>query len=91
MLNSIERLFEQFSPLTQGQPSQIATPQMVPLGTGFTTLALLTTRQLLQFAVQLLDLPTHGILRLKVVSGKIRLWMIGNDPVNVAICGNYLE
>jgi len=41
--------------------------------------------------MQLLDLPTNGILLLNSVGGRIMRWLIGKHPVNVAMCGNYLE
>lgn len=52
------------------QPSQITTRQMIPLGTGLATLTLLRSHELLEFPVQLLDLPTHGVLLLNVVQSE---------------------
>ena len=63
---------------------------MVTLRTGFTTLTFLRTSQLLEFAVKLLNRPASGIL----VANGLRVdwvWIIGDNPVNVAVCGDYLE
>ena len=40
---------------------------MVALGTSFAALAFLGPHELLEFPMQLLDLPTHGVLVLNVV------------------------
>ena len=72
------------------QPSQIAVAQMISLRTRFAALTLLRTRELLQFAVKLLNRPTPGVY----VSNGLRVdgvWTVGDNPVNVAVCGNYLE
>src|SRR5258708_12471301 len=63
---------------------------MVAVRTRLATLAFLRTGQLLEFAVKLLNRPAPGILVLNGLRGDW-VWSIGNDPVNVAVCGNYLE
>src|SRR5262245_1102191 len=63
---------------------------MVTLRTGFTKLTFLRTSQLLEFAVKLLNRPASGML----VANGLRVdwvWIIGDNPVNVAVCGDYLE
>src|SRR5205809_5934165 len=74
----------------ESQPSQITIAQMVALGTGFTALTLFGTSELLEFAVKLLNRSTPGVH----VSNGLRVdgvWSIGDNPVNVAVCGDYLE
>src|SRR5260370_26641745 len=74
----------------EGEPSQITIAQMVALGAGFTTLALFGTSELLEFAVKLLNRPAPGVH----LSNGLRVdgvWKVGDNPVNVAVCGNYLE
>jgi len=43
------------------------------------------------FAMQLLDLPTHIALCLNHLRCLCLVWVIGNNPLNVTVCGNYLE
>lgn len=69
VLDSIQRALHLVGTKAQGKPGMVATAKMVTLGTGFATLAFFGASQLLEFAVQLLDVPTHGILSLKVVCG----------------------
>src|SRR5258708_36376257 len=63
---------------------------MVALGTGFTSLALFGTSELLKFAVKLLNRPAPGV---HVGDGQRvdGVWKVGDNPGNVAVCGNYLE
>ena len=63
---------------------------MIALGARLTTLALFGTGELLKFAVKLLNRPAPGVL---ILNGLRRdwVWSIGDNPVNVAVCGNYLE
>src|SRR5258708_24355602 len=63
---------------------------MVTLGTGRATLTLFGTSELLEFTVKLLNRPAP---RVHVGNG-LRIdgvWKVGDNPVNVAVCGNYLE
>src|SRR5260221_8918397 len=63
---------------------------MIALRARLAALAFLRAGELFEFAVKLLNRPTPGIL---VLNG-LRLdwvWTIGDKPVNVAVCGNYLE
>ena len=64
---------------------------MVALGTGLATFTFFTAYQLLQFAMQLLDLPAHGILVLNVVCGERAVRMIGNHPLKVAVWATTLN
>ena len=91
MLDSIQRFFQLARLDLQRQPGQITARQVIALRTGFATLTLFAPRQLLEFAVQLLDLPAPGILVLNVGGGERAFWMIGNHPLNVAVWGNHLE
>src|SRR5579871_903483 len=72
------------------QPSQIAVAKMVTLRTSLTTLTLFGTRQLLEFAVKLLNRPALGIA-IGNSQGVDGVWNVGHNPVNVAVCGDYLE
>jgi hypothetical protein len=63
---------------------------MVTLGAGFAALAFLRASQLFEFAVKLLNLRTLGVLVLNILRGDW-VWLIGDDPINVAACGDYLE
>ena len=53
-------------------PGQVTTGEMVSLGTGFTTLTFGAAHELLEFAVQLLDVPSHGVFFFHVVSAQPR-------------------
>ena len=76
---------------------------MVALGAGGAALAFLSPDELLEFPMQLLDLPAHGVLVLNDVRGEpsvsitLRLlvvWFqvtVGDDPLNVAVWGDQLE
>ena len=71
-------------------PSQIAVAKMVALRARLTALTFFRPSELLKFTVKLLNRPTLGVL---VLNG-LRLdwvWVIGDNPVNVAVCGNDLE
>ncbi len=65
---------------------------MIMVRTSLAVLTRLSTRELLQFAVKLFDLPTHLVLFLNRVRARV-VWTITvrDHPFNVAICGNYLE
>src|SRR5579872_6967785 len=72
------------------QPSQIAVAKMVTLRTRLTTLTLFGASELLEFTVKLLNRPALvglGLNGLRVDG----VWTIGDNPVNVAVCGDYLE
>ena len=69
----------------------ITTSQMITLGTSFATLALGTAGQLFEFAMKFFDLPAHVIRFLGNLRDHSLIKIISNDPVNVAVCGNYLE
>lgn len=64
---------------------------MVSLRTSFAALAFSATCQLLQFAVKVFDLPAQVIRFLSDLRGHSLIQVIGDDPVNVAVCGNALE
>ncbi len=76
---------------------------MISLGTSLSALAFLSSDELLEFPMQLLDLPTHGVLVLNVVRSEPSVWItvgilivlieitIGDDPLNVAVFGDHLE
>src|SRR5258708_37649666 len=74
----------------EGERSQIRIAQIVALGTGFTSLTLCGTSELVEWAVKLLNRPASGV---HVVNGQRvdGVWKVGDNPVNVAVCGNYLE
>jgi hypothetical protein len=88
------------------QPRQVPASQVIALGTSFAALALLGSDELLEFPMQLLDLPTHGVLVLNVVQSELSVgitllilivWVvlieitISDDPLNVAVRGDHLE
>src|SRR5258708_36975633 len=74
----------------EGERSQIRIAQIVALGAGFTSLALFVASQLLECEVKLLNRPAPGVHvgKGQRVDG---VWKVGDNPVNVAVCGNYLE
>src|SRR5579871_5182086 len=74
----------------QRQPSQIAVAKVIALRACLTTLAFLRPSELLEFAVKLLNRPAPGILILNGLRGNW-VWSIRDDPVNVAVCGDYLK
>ena len=58
-------------------PGQVTSGEMVSLGTGFTALTFGASHELLEFAVQLLDVqlldvPSHGVFFFHVVSAQPR-------------------
>ena len=63
---------------------------MVTLRTSLTTLTLFGASELLEFTVKLLNRPALGIAvsNSQSVDG---VWSVGHNPVNVAVCGDYLE
>jgi hypothetical protein len=72
------------------QPSPIAVAQLVALGAGIAAVAHLSASQLLELAVKLLNRRRPGQ---QVLNG-LRLdwvWGMGEEPVNVAVWGDYLE
>jgi len=75
----------------EGYPGMIATGQMVALGAARPTLTLLAARQLLEIPMQFFDLPTHVTRVLSNLRGDRLIQVIGDDPVNVAVWGDYLE
>ena len=84
--------------LLNENPGQVATRQVVALGTRFSTLAFGTAHELLEFPVQLLDVPAHGVFCFHVVRGQTRrrfvltrVGVIGDEPLNVAVWGDNLE
>lgn len=75
----------------------VTTSNMTTLRTSLAALTLLSARELLQFPVKLLDLPTHLVLFLNRMRGRV-VWTITirDHPSKeveegYAICGNYLE
>jgi hypothetical protein len=54
----------------------------------FATLAFFGSRRLLE---QFFDLPVYVARVMSGLRDQSLIWAIGNDPVNVAVCGNYLE
>ncbi|MBF6612821.1 MAG: hypothetical protein IVW55_06790 [Chloroflexi bacterium] len=94
-LSTIQRSAEPVGRHFEGQPGMVTTSNMVTLRTSTATPTRFSTRELLQLAVKLFDLPTHLVLFLNRVRGRF-VWTItsvtiGDHPFNVAICGNYLE
>ena len=85
----VERLVQLLGFDREGEPSMITTRQMIALGTRFAALTLFATRQLLESSVQFFDLPAHVVRVLSDVGGQGLIWAIGDDPVNVAVWGNY--
>ena len=75
----------------EGEPRMIAAREMIAVGAGFATLALLTAGQLFQASLQFFDLPTHVAHLLSDVRGDDLTLLIGDEPVNAAVCGNHLE
>ena len=75
----------------EGHPSVIATGQMIALSSARPTLTLLAARQLFEVSMQFFDLPAHGVRVLSDVRGYRLIQVISNDPVNVAVRGDYLE
>jgi hypothetical protein len=41
--------------------------------------------------MQFFDLPVYVARVMSGLRDQSLIWAIGNDPVNVAVCGNYLE
>ena len=62
MLGIIQGFASVFGFHFERQPSHITTRDVIALRTRFATFTFFTSRQLLQFTVQWLDLPAHGIL-----------------------------
>lgn len=84
--------------LLDGHPGQVTTRQVIALGAGFTTLTFGSSNELLEFPMQLLDVPAHGVFLLHVVCGQARrrlvlarVGTIGDEPLNVAVWGDNLE
>jgi len=55
--------------LLDENPGQITTREVIALGTRFSALAFGAAHKLLEFPMQLLDVPAHGVFLLHVVSG----------------------
>src|SRR5258706_4844884 len=78
----------------QRHPCSVTTGTMGALGTSVATLAFFAPCQLLQFPMQLLDLPTHIALwtHIALCLNHLRclclVWVVGNNPFNVTVCGN---
>ena len=69
----------------------ITASEMIALRTRFATLAFGGACQLLQFAVKFFDLPAQLVRVLNDLRDHSPIRIIGDDPVNVAVYGNYLE
>ena len=69
----------------------ITTGEMIPLGTCFATLTPFDSRQLLESTMQCFHLPAHVVRVLNGLRGEHGIKVIGDNPVNVAVCGNQLE
>ena len=70
-------------------PRMIAAGHVVALRAGLAALALLRTRQLLEFPVELLHLPPVVVLDLSDKQVYSVVKVIRYDPVNVAVLGNH--
>ena len=66
----------------------VTTSEVIALRTSFATLAFGSARQLLQFSVKFFDLPAQLVRFLSDLRDHSLIQIIGNDPVNVAVCGN---
>ena len=64
---------------------------MVALRPCLAALALFRAGQLFDFAVGLLDLPAHVVRFFGGLRGQVFIKIIGNEPVNVAVCGDQPE
>lgn len=73
----------------EGNPRMVAAGQVVALRAGLATLALFRTRQLLELPVELLHLPPVVVLDLSDKQVYSVVKVIGDDPVNVAVWGDY--
>ncbi len=69
----------------------ITTRQMIPLRPLLPALTLFTAGELFKFPMKLLNLPTHVVRLLSDLRGTGRVQVVGDDPVNVAVCGYQLE
>jgi len=65
--------------------------EVIALRTSFATLAFGGACQLLQLAVKFFDLPAQLVRVLSDLRDHSLIRIIGDDPVNVAVSGNYLE
>src|SRR5258706_11726394 len=72
------------------QAGPIAVGPMVGLGAGCAALTVLGASPLFEFALKLLNLGTPGVLVLNGRRGDW-VWMVGDQPGNVAVCGDSLE
>jgi len=85
VLNGIACLVELTGFDFEGEPGVVTTGEMMALGARLATFTFFATRQLLQFAVQLLDLPAPGLLVLNGGRGE-RAWrLIRNHPLNAVL------
>ena len=69
----------------------ITTGQMIALRPARPTLTLFAARQLFDVAMQFFDLPAHIVRVLSDLRGYRLIQVIGDDPVNVTVRGDYLE
>lgn len=79
MFELIDGLLGLVSQGLQTHPHQQRTRYVVALDTSFATLAILKTRELLGFAMKLLNLPAQGAHLLSVVCRTLRQ-VVGHDP-----------
>ncbi len=59
---------------------------MIALGARFATLTLLTARQLFQAPMPFFHVPTHVAHVLSHLRGYRIIQLIGDEPVNAAVC-----
>src|SRR4051794_40070326 len=90
-MHTIERLFQFCGVYLEGKPRLIATRNMITLRPCTTALAFLDTSQLLHLTMKRLHIPSHIVLATNDRCCEIWAWIVRDDPINVAICGNYLE
>ncbi len=72
-------------------PRMVTAGQVVALRAGLAALAFFRTRQLLEASMEFLHLPPIVVLDLSDKQVYSVVKVISNDPVNVAVWGDYLE
>ena len=90
-MHTIDGFVEQGSVDLQGQPSMATASEVIALRTKFATSAFGGACQLFQFAVKFFDLPAQLVRVLSDLRDHGLIQRIGDDPVDVAVYGNYLE